>query len=331
MGCCRKAKSGRATKRAPKTAGRSLTLIMTHRAPKIRPAMTAIAAVIALSSTAGLAQSVDPAIATPAPAVEVTPAPLAAEPLAAQPIVPDTVAEPLPPEPAKAKSSTSTTTRRTASAARPAKAAPLVARAAVAAPVPAPAEPVAAAPVAVAAMPVAPAPAVAATPPAQDTSIASNALMPIAGAVGLGLLGLIGVALAMRRRKRRREEEFAAAEQYEPAIEAPAQTDPIFAEQPSAQSPAEPAPAVLAAASASAGSPSDCADAAPGSHVEAACDGPTEDNPSLSVKKRLKRARFFDEREQLAAAGLAVPVETDAGLPDAVEVPAPAQGAREPA
>ncbi|HET7709258.1 MAG TPA: hypothetical protein VFK50_06970 [Sphingomicrobium sp.] len=79
---------------------------------------------------------------------------------------------------------------------------------------------------------------------------------------------------------------------------------------------APPADAPAPAASSSA-----CADAAPGSHVEAACKGPTDDNPSLSLKKRLKRAHFFDEREQLAAAGLAVPVASDAGLPDAFETP----------
>ena len=69
-------------------------------------------------------------------------------------------------------------------------------------------------------------------------------------------------------------------------------------------------------------SPSPCADAAPGSHVEAACEGPTPDNPSLSIKKRIKRAQFFDQREQLAAAGMAVPVEADAGLPEALAEPA---------
>ena len=73
-----------------------------------------------------------------------------------------------------------------------------------------------------------------------------------------------------------------------------------------------------------AASPSPCADAAPGSHVEAACEGPTEDNPSLSIKKRIKRAQFFDQREQLVAAGLAVSVEADAGLPDALTEPASA-------
>ena len=74
--------------------------------------------------------------------------------------------------------------------------------------------------------------------------------------------------------------------------------------------------------SAPAASPSPCADAAPGSHVEAACGGPTADNPSLSIKKRLKRAQFFDQREQLVAAGMAVPVEADAGLPEGLAGPA---------
>ena len=82
--------------------------------------------------------------------------------------------------------------------------------------------------------------------------------------------------------------------------------------------------AAPADASPPAASPSPCADAAPGSHVEAACEGPTEDNPSLSIKKRLKRAQFFDQREQLVAARKAVPVEADAGLPDALGEPAPA-------
>jgi len=81
-------------------------------------------------------------------------------------------------------------------------------------------------------------------------------------------------------------------------------------------------PATPAAAPAPAASHSACADAAPGSHVEAACEGPTADNPSLSIKKRIKRAQFFDQREQEAAAGLAVPVEADAGLPEALDEPA---------
>src|SRR5688572_20050243 len=44
------------------------------------------------------------------------------------------------------------------------------------------------------------------------------------------------------------------------------------------------------------------------SHVDRAMLGPTPDNPSLSLKKRLKRAAFFDQREREVAAGDAVHV-----------------------
>lgn len=52
------------------------------------------------------------------------------------------------------------------------------------------------------------------------------------------------------------------------------------------------------------------------SHVDRAMRGPTPDNPSLSLKKRLKRAAFFDQRERDVAAGDAEPVDPGAGLPD---------------
>ena len=52
------------------------------------------------------------------------------------------------------------------------------------------------------------------------------------------------------------------------------------------------------------------------SHVDRAMLGPTPDNPSLSLKKRLKRAAFFDQREREVAAGEAVAVDADAGLPE---------------
>ena len=96
------------------------------------------------------------------------------------------------------------------------------------------------------------------------------------------------------------------------------------------QSTPEKPSATPADASAPAASPSPCADAAPGSHVEAACDGPTDDHPALSIKKRIKRAQFFDQREQMVAAGLAVPVEADAGLPDALAEAAPEPAAEPP-
>jgi hypothetical protein len=54
------------------------------------------------------------------------------------------------------------------------------------------------------------------------------------------------------------------------------------------------------------------------SHVDRAMLGPTPDNPSLSLRKRLKRAAFFDQREREVAAGKAEPVDPDAGLPEQV-------------
>ena len=53
------------------------------------------------------------------------------------------------------------------------------------------------------------------------------------------------------------------------------------------------------------------------SHVDRAMRGPTPDNPSLSLKKRLKRAAFFDKRDREVAEGKAEPVDPDAGLPEA--------------
>lgn len=53
------------------------------------------------------------------------------------------------------------------------------------------------------------------------------------------------------------------------------------------------------------------------SHVDRAVRGPTPDNPSLSLKTRLKRAAFFDQREREVAEGTAEPVNPEAGLPEA--------------
>jgi hypothetical protein len=53
------------------------------------------------------------------------------------------------------------------------------------------------------------------------------------------------------------------------------------------------------------------------SHMDRALLGPTPDNPSLSLKTRLKRAAFFDKREREVAEGTAEPVDPEAGLPEA--------------
>ena len=52
--------------------------------------------------------------------------------------------------------------------------------------------------------------------------------------------------------------------------------------------------------------------------VQRAYRGPSANNPSVSLKNRLRRASFFDKRERDVAAGLAEPVDPDAGLPDAI-------------
>jgi hypothetical protein len=53
--------------------------------------------------------------------------------------------------------------------------------------------------------------------------------------------------------------------------------------------------------------------------TERAMRGPTPDNPSLSLRKRLKRAAFFEKRDREVAAGMAQPVDPDAGLPEELE------------
>lgn len=307
---------------------------MTHRTPRIRPATTAIAAVLALSATQLLAQAApdatQPVMVAPTTAV-MDSAPVATTP--SEPLTTSTSDLAPSAKSTATKSTKSTATHRTASVVRPAKAAPPVAQAPVAAPAALPAETVEAAPIAVSAGPAAAPAAVIAPPPAKNSSVASSDMLPIAGAAGLGFLGLLGVGLAMRRRRRRKEEEFAAAEQDELAVDAPAQADPLFDEPAFAPHTTDPAPALALGAAVASAPASDCVDAAPGSHVEAACEGPTEDNPSLSIKKRLKRAHFFDQREFLAEAGEVAPMADDAGLPDAVTEPvaAPAPSTREPA
>ena len=53
------------------------------------------------------------------------------------------------------------------------------------------------------------------------------------------------------------------------------------------------------------------------SYMDRALAGPSPDNPSLSLKTRLKRAAFFDQRERQVVEGMAEPVANEAGLPEA--------------
>lgn len=278
-------------------------ILMTHKSIKSRTAMTALAAVIALSSTPLLAQDAsvpDPVADTAAETpVTVTPDPLAPDPAATTTQAPD-AADTSEAAPAARRSASTTRSSRNRAAA--------TARAAPVAPVAAPAGEVLAEPavpvLAEVAPPVAEPPAPVAEPvPVEQTDMVEE-YAPIAGAAGLGLLALAGAGLVIRRRRRRLErEEFEARQlalahveaepQPEPAI---VESEPVFARAPAPMhDPVHPAAAAAAL-------PAGFDVSRFGRHVQAAYRGPTPDNPSLSLKNRLRRASFFDQQERRATA-----------------------------
>ena len=168
-----------------------------------------------------------------------------------------------------------------------------------------------------------PAPSQTSAAPAKLPNLNGEAL-PIAGGA-LALLAIGGAAAAVTaRRRRRREQEWADAQtlSYEPFEEVSAAPQPEIREEQAAVA----APAASAFAwgdrsnkSASNESAAKEDDRRPGeTWVERAYRGPTPNNPSVSLRNRLKRAAFFDKREREAAAGLAEPVSGNAGLPGAM-------------
>jgi hypothetical protein len=163
-----------------------------------------------------------------------------------------------------------------------------------------------------------PAPAQTAAKPASG---GSETAMEIGGGA-LALIALGAGAFALSRR-RRHEDEVMYEETYEPEKAAEPEPLPrhdhvvdeqpaIVGPEPSAFAWGNPQPAAQSA-------DDDGSDRQPGeSWVERAYRGPSPANPSVSLKNRLRRAAFFDKREREVAAGKAEPVETDAGLPDAM-------------
>lgn len=275
-----------------------------------RSGLAAIAAATALLSTPVVAQEATPVTSDPAPIV-------ADEPIPAEPTtMPEAVVDPLAP------ATTTTTTAPTRATVAPAVRAPaLPARTAT----PVAAAPVDAAPAAPQAAPLAADPAmvaplpepVAATPAAPaDTSQLDNNALPIAGAAGIGLLALAGAGMAIRRRRRTDDEVLVEADWHEPVM-----SDAAPAPVHSAPSVAAPA---IASASAFNWDKSARETPATVNRIDAAKRGPTPDNPSLSLKKRLKRAAFFDQRDRQIAAGRGTPIAATAGLPDAMTPTAPA-------
>jgi hypothetical protein len=163
-----------------------------------------------------------------------------------------------------------------------------------------------------------------------------------AGAGALMLLGLAGGAVALHRRRRVADDVYAEDEVI--ADEQPvAEPAPVMAGEPVTASEPEPVaaagpradwePAMLTPAAMMARSKPeprhDPIDGAPttklpegfdlsrfGPHVQAAYRGPTEDNPSLSLKHRLRKASAMDQRARTEAEARteqreAAPVETD--------------------
>ena len=265
-----------------------------------RSGLAAIAAATAFIATPVLAQDAMPVAAEPAPIV--ADAPLPSDPAATP--TPEVTSEPATPAPVATKSVK--TAKPAARTVRTAVAAPTIVRsaapvaatvpvAASTAPVVAPADPAMVAPL--------PEP-VAAAPVAPVETASNDDLLPIAGAAGLGILALAGAGFAMRRRSRD-DDVIAEDEWVEPeyVAAAPVATAPISAFAWSDK------PVATAPVAASTGL----------SRIEAAKRGPTPDNPSASLKKRLTRAAFFDQRERQVAAGEAVPVDAMAGLPEAMD------------
>jgi len=276
---------------------------MTYTRKQYRLGTTAIAAVLALSSTSLAAQEVPSTETTPVEATTTAPEPAApaADPLApaaepettSTPVETTTAAEPeaAPATKPVVKKTAAKTVRSASRAAAPA-----------AAPVAAPAsEPVAeAAPVPVPITSIEPAPAPATqVEPAKDAEL--NEALPIAGGAGALILALAGVGMAVRRKRRREDEEF---EHNWIDDEELALTDPVQAEPQASWDPPvrQPVAAAMPAAMEPGEVPESFDTSDFGRHVRAAYQGPTPENPSLSLRKRLKIAGELDRRERLGLA-----------------------------
>ena len=310
---------------------------MTHKHATLHPAMTAIAAAIALASTPLLAQTADPAVATtpalgtPAPsaAEPVAPAPVTDAPAAADPLAPKTTATTIhkatAPKTAAAhsthviKTETKTVTKTT----RPLAAAPAATALAPASPAPL-------------AQPLPVQPEVAATPvvapvdqPPAPAEATSSKMLPIAGAVGLGILLLVGAGIAASRRRRRVEmidDQDVYADTPPEAVAdpviadtQPAIVEPAFVAAPTAMAPIDPDAETDADLTPVEGPttevPEDFDLSRFGPNVRAAYCGPTVDNPSLSLKHRLRKATAMDQMERNAAEA----EETEAATPAATD------------
>ena len=284
----------------------------------LRPGLTAIAAVLALSSTPLFAQAADvapaapavvtpPPVVTPAPTVAATPASLSSAPA---PVSVDLgssaaateAAEPAQAAPATVRAKPAPATPR-AAASTPRTTAPAPPVATPVAPLPTAAQ-AAPAPVAVPVVAPEPAPAPVATKTTTTTqSDPTGDILPIAGAAGAAALLLAGGALMLGRRRREREDVAYAPETVTPPVETVAVPSTATATAYAAPPMSLRRPEEVSANTPVTAIPSDFDMSRLGRHTQAAYRGPTPENPSLSLRRRLKRANFFDQRARMAARG----------------------------
>lgn len=280
--------------------------MMTYTQRKNRLGTTATAAVLALSSTQLLAQEAPstetPAAEAPAETVTVTPAPPApaADPLAptAEPATPaDSTEASAAPAEAEAAPTTSKSAVKTArTTGRSATTAP---EPVVRPPKPAvePSENSSSSPLD--SMEPAEIASIPAAKPVEKAKL--DEAVPLAGGAGAVILALAGAGMAVRRRKRRQDDDGLERDwRGESAIADEPMAEPLWdppVREPAAMTPAKTANDVS----------EDFDTSKFGPHVQAAYRGPTPENPSLSLRRRLKIAGELDRREresgQIAEAG----------------------------
>jgi hypothetical protein len=156
---------------------------------------------------------------------------------------------------------------------------------------------------------------------AAKTANGNDEFIPLVGGA-LGLIALGGIAYSIARRRRdnawRGEwEDEPTVVEHESTVVEPRHDPVVHDEQPAIMAPS--AFAWGAAKESPQAEREDGDDRLPGeTWVQRAYRGPSANNPSVSLKARLRRAAFFDKRERDVAAGIAEPVNPDAGLPDAM-------------
>lgn len=160
--------------------------------------------------------------------------------------------------------------------------------------------------------------------PAPAAQTSSSAIQIDDGTLELGggalaLLALGSGAVAVSRRRRRKHEAIERERAEVAAAFAPC--DPLFDDPMFRHEPAIDQRSAFAWGDAARANQPGGRQRSRESWVERAYRGPSPENPSLSLRKRLKRAAFFDKRERETATGAAAAVDATAGLPERMVEP----------